>query len=47
MPMAALRFFGRARCPNSKSAPIWNISSTSPIWLMIVIGVAALAPNSD
>ena len=35
-----------SRWPNSKSMPIWNINRIRPIWLMMVIGVDARAPNS-
>ncbi len=34
------------RWPNSKSAPIWNISRVRPIWLIMVMAGAAVVPNS-
>ncbi len=34
------------RWPNSKSAPIWNISRIRPIWLIMVMAGAAVVPNS-
>ena len=43
MSQTARRFRALFKCPNSKSHPIWNMSSISPIWLRTCIG----APASD